>query len=386
AAVFDFTVASGGQEVGVSGRFADGLLRAELASGDGAPTEVEIPIDDPLAFASGSLGNLVALPTCEPGERYRLDAFDPLTLQASEARVTCGERETITVAGVDREAQQVRLETGGVETEAWLDEAGMMLRARTPFGLVLEALDMDPTLASDESTAIDGSTAGDGRAAAGLLARTAVKPSGERPFRGASRIVLSASGVERPLPVDDHQRVTANGFTLVHGVPGGGCAPRPEHLAAEPFVESDHPRIQEQARQIVGDATERSEQARLLYEWVWGTLEKTPVLGLPSAIEVLDDGRGDCNEHTVLYTALARAVELPTRIAVGLVWSDDLDGFYYHAWPEVCVEAGWQRMDPTLGQEIADATHIKILEGGIARWPQLVPYIGRLAIEIDAIE
>ena len=67
-------------------------------------------------------------------------------------------------------------------------------------------------------------------------------------------------------------------------------------------------------------------------------LEKKPTVSLPSAREVLRTRVGDCNEHTVLYVAMARALGLPARIAVGLVY---LRGaFYYHAWPEVYVDGG----------------------------------------------
>src|SRR5690606_29572450 len=89
-----------------------------------------------------------------------------------------------------------------------------------------------------------------------------------------------------------------------------------------------------------------------IYQWVYDTIAKEPLLSIPSAVDVLSSKKGDCNEHTVLFAALARAERIPTRIALGLVWSDDLRGFYYHAWPEVYAGA-WIPMDPTLGQPVA---------------------------------
>ena len=47
---------------------------------------------------------------------------------------------------------------------------------------------------------------------------------------------------------------------------------------------------------------------------------------------------GDCNEHTALYVAMARALGIPARIAVGLVYIHG--AFYYHAWPEVYLDGG----------------------------------------------
>jgi transglutaminase-like putative cysteine protease len=181
-------------------------------------------------------------------------------------------------------------------------------------------------------------------------------------------------------------------------VPPPSRGPGPNDLAADAFIQSDHAEIRATASNILASAgldagpseAQASEaqaraRAEALYEWVYREIEKVPVLSLPSAIEVLEQKRGDCNEHAVLYTALARASGLPTRIAIGVVWSELLNGFYYHAWPEVWVGDRWLWIDPTLGQPVADATHIKILNGGIERWSQLLPYLGRLEIEVVEI-
>jgi len=122
-----------------------------------------------------------------------------------------------------------------------------------------------------------------------------------------------------------------------------------------------------------------------LHYWIYENIDKVIVLSFPSALDVLESREGDCNEHTVLFAALSRTLDIPTRIAIGAVWSDELEGFYYHAWPEVYVE-GWIAMDPRLGQEIADATHIKLLTGSIEVWPRLVSYLGQLQVEVLEIE
>src|SRR5690606_7168229 len=84
-------------------------------------------------------------------------------------------------------------------------------------------------------------------------------------------------------------------------------------LQAEPLIQSGNPRIVAQARRIVGNETDPARVARLLNDWVYDELDKTITLSVPSALQVLDAKRGDCNEHTVLYVALARALGLPTR-------------------------------------------------------------------------
>ena len=81
----------------------------------------------------------------------------------------------------------------------------------------------------------------------------------------------------------------------------------------------------------------------------------------------------------MLYVALARALGLPARTAVGLVHPNGR--FYYHAWPEVWLD-GWVAVDPTLDQYPADATHLRFLVGGLARQVELIRLIGRLDLEI----
>ena len=100
---------------------------------------------------------------------------------------------------------------------------------------------------------------------------------------------------------------------------------------------------------------------------------------MPSAVQVLESGQGDCNEHTVLYVALARSLGLPTRTAVGLAYVNG--AFYYHAWPEVWL-GDWVAVDPTFGQSPADAGHIRFIVGGLAQQVEIVRLIGQLEIEV----
>ena len=162
-------------------------------------------------------------------------------------------------------------------------------------------------------------------------------------------------------------------------------AERVENLASDWMLDAKSPEVAKAAREIAGAAATPWEKANKLYTWVFETLEKTSVLSVPTAVEVLRAKQGDCNEHTVLFVALARAAGVPARVAIGLVYSDEVGGFGYHAWPEVFI-GHWIPMDPTLGQPIADATHIKILNGGIAEWGRLMGYIGQAKIEVLGVE
>jgi transglutaminase-like putative cysteine protease len=227
-----------------------------------------------------------------------------------------------------------------------------------------------------------------------LLTSLAVQPKGERPFRGAREMGIRVAGLDPvlELPVDATQRRIAEGtysirsseepaLTAQQSVPDRGWD---AFFASDALIQTRHPDIRGQAREIVGEAVDPWEKALALYQWVYTHIEKRSVLSVPSALDVLKTRQGDCNEHTVLFTALARAAGIPTRIALGVVWSEELDGFYYHAWPEVYM-GEWIWMDPTLGQPVADATHVKLVNGDIAQWARIMPFLGRLQLEITDI-
>jgi transglutaminase-like putative cysteine protease len=151
-----------------------------------------------------------------------------------------------------------------------------------------------------------------------------------------------------------------------------------QYLASSPYIQSDNPKIVSKARKITRNCAE-SEKAKVICEWVYANVKKRVAPGIPSAVDVLRTMEGDCNEHTYLFTALARAVGVPTKVRVGIAYTQG--AFYYHAWPEVYVGA-WLEMDPTFGQTAVDATHIALLEGELANQLELLNLIGRLKAEV----
>ena len=119
--------------------------------------------------------------------------------------------------------------------------------------------------------------------------------------------------------------------------------------------------------------------AAVIKDWVHREVAKEPTVSIPNALGVLETRKGDCNEHTVLFNALARASGIPAKTVVGVVY---LRGsFYYHAWSEIWL-GSWVSLDPVLNQFPADVTHIKFLEGEIDRQIDIVQLIGKLKIEV----
>ena len=146
------------------------------------------------------------------------------------------------------------------------------------------------------------------------------------------------------------------------------------------MVQSEHLDIQTQVSEIIADLPDVQTQVEALVFWVFQNLRKEPVASISGAAEILKQKVGDCTEHTTLFTALARAARIPTKIHVGLVYVQG--AFLYHAWPVVAIENQWVDVDPSLGQFPADATHIALLEGDFTDLSQLLNLLGKVRIKV----
>ncbi|GJL77222.1 MAG: transglutaminase [Nitrospinaceae bacterium] len=155
---------------------------------------------------------------------------------------------------------------------------------------------------------------------------------------------------------------------------------QPEYLEDSAEVQSKHPQIRSLAKELVGDTQDAWKASQKINEWVFRNLEKV-LVDSASALNALKERRGECQSHTYLFTAIARAAGIPTKIVNGLVYSPKYQGFLYHAWPEVYV-GEWRALDPTFGQSLVDATHIKLSEGQKDDQFKLMEFVGKVQIEL----
>ena len=131
-------------------------------------------------------------------------------------------------------------------------------------------------------------------------------------------------------------------------------------LKPTPRLQCNHPLIKEKAREIIGTAKDAVNAIKLLSSWVSETVEDELEESF-TALDVLKSRRGECQAHTYLYTALARAAKIPTRVVNGLVYIEGM-GFMYHTWAE-SYAGRWIPVDPTMNQVPADVSHIKLIYG-----------------------
>jgi hypothetical protein len=138
------------------------------------------------------------------------------------------------------------------------------------------------------------------------------------------------------------------------------------YLGGTPYEPIEDPRLVEASKKAVAGAKDPFAAARAINTFVYGHITRKSLgKAFSSAIEALTQKEGDCTEHAVLFSALAKIAGLPTRLVTGLVYVGGEDGgFGYHEWVEVWLgSAGWVAMDPTFGQDLADPTHVKFTEG-----------------------
>jgi hypothetical protein len=383
---FDFSLDPGTGPLTLSGRL-DGLrLTLQIQSAAGSRTEVRTLDEPPLLMLN--LGRRLASAGLADGVTHRFMVFEPATLSNAVVTVRVGRREVVTTGGRPTPAFRAELSFAGITTTSWVTDTGEVIREESPLGLLSVR---EP---QEQATQLAVSS----RVQADLLAAAAVVPTMrtvriDEP-RDVARMRLELRGVDASTfeldGVGQSWTPDVLELTDVRRLRPGPADPDvARYLTPEPLIESDDPAIvAEAARMTAGAATPR-ERAERLVRGVNSLLEKAPTISVPSAREVLRTKVGDCNEHTALYVALARAAGLPTRINVGLAYV--LGAFYYHAWPEVYLAESdgrglWLPVDPTFNQFPADATHIRLLRGGLDRQAAILPLIGRVQLTVVDLE
>jgi len=153
-----------------------------------------------------------------------------------------------------------------------------------------------------------------------------------------------------------------------------------KYLKPTKFMQSDAPEIKKLALKITKNCKNRAEKVEKILTWIKFNIKKKASVSWPSALEVLKSKYGDCNEHAVLFGALARASGVPTKIIVGLFFNGE--AYFYHAWNAVYIQDKWVFVDPIFNQFPADLGHLMLKSGGIEKQAQIMSMIGKITIEI----
>jgi len=159
-----------------------------------------------------------------------------------------------------------------------------------------------------------------------------------------------------------------------------------KYLAATIDIPANHPKIICLAHNAVGDAGTSSEKLSRLVKFVYQYIEDDYTANPLTVMDIIEKKKGDCSEHSKLFTAMARAVGIPCRTVGGLVYlGDEFQEFGLHAWNEVVIDGIWIPVDPTWGQTLVDATHIRFSVDISKEW-EVMAVIPKMKIEVLHVE
>ncbi|MFH0879679.1 MAG: transglutaminase-like domain-containing protein [Lentisphaerota bacterium] len=377
---FSFAMSSGGYQLQLQAqRAGETSFDVTIRSPGGLQkARIEIPRD---AILYSPLME-TALKNLKPGQEMSMKVFDPTSMSTSDLIVKGVRREILNVDGKETETTLLAYDYGGMQVQSWISRDGTMVRQETPMGWTMEAASPDK--------AVDFSR---NAASPDILKSMAIPVTGIKAVPSqCTRLQVALSGADfSSLELESHRQIVVDKKPAriileilpdqLPDSPATATAPPanlPGLLKATMYVQSDHPEIIKRARSITAKATNDLEKALAIYTWVFQNVAKNPTVSLPSALDVLHTMKGDCNEHTYLFTALARAAGLPAQIRIGVVYMRG--SFYYHAWPSVFV-GRWLEMDPTLGQPAVDAGHLAFLSGELTEQMKLLGLLGKAQAE-----
>jgi transglutaminase-like putative cysteine protease len=378
---FEFSLDAGTGATVVRGQ-VDGLrLHVAVTTPSGTRTEDRELTEPPVLTLN--LSRRLVSEGLRRGAHHEWMVFDPATLQNARVSVDVGARELVRINNRPLPAFRVDMQFAGLHTTSWVTDTGEVVREESPMGLIVvrESPERARAMAVPFQVRKD------------LIAAAAIVPETKRRIddpRDVRRLRMRLDGADLSSPDLQGVGQSVDGDVVelrdTQNVrPGPGDPDARRFLAPEMFIESDDPEIEAEAESAVRGSTGNRDRAERLTRYVNSILEKKLTVSLPSAREVLRTRVGDCNEHTVLYVAMARAAGMPARIAVGLVYVRG--AFYYHAWPEVYIDEGrgrglWLPVDPTLNQFPADATHLRLARGGLDKQAAILPLIGHLKMTV----
>jgi transglutaminase-like putative cysteine protease len=382
---FEFSLDPGTGGTTVRGELAGRRLHLTVSTGSGTNEEDRDLADTPVLPLN--LARRLADAGLVPGAHYAWTIFDPATLGSSPITIDVAGRELVSVSRRRLPAFRVGVTYAGLKTTSWITDTGEVVLERSPIGFET----VRETPAEAQMMAVPFNVRND------LLSASAIVPTGRLQIdepRDVRRLKLRLSGAEV-----DWTDVAGVGQSVEGDVveirdprslqPSAADPDVSRYLSPESLIESTAPEIISEAQNATRNLTGDRARAERLTRHVNAILEKKPTVSIPSAREVLRTRVGDCNEHTVLYVAMARAIGIPARIAVGLV---SVHGaFYYHAWPEVYLADSrtrglWLPVDPTLNEFPADATHLRLARGALAQQARILPLIGQLRIDVLDLE
>ncbi len=321
------------------------------------------------------LKNMIEEGKAKSSLRQKFKILVPFSFSLEEAVVEILGKEDTLILGEKRELWHLRTEMSSLFPlimDEWIDEEGISWKSVTQTGLMSTTSFRMPKERALEASAWTFDIA------LSTLIESNIKF--DDPQRTKS-IIFKLRGIQeesvKKFPWDDgSQRVLElnKDYVLIQTraqiFSENEAIPYPveeeglkEFLKPTFLCQIDDPELKSIARKLTGEEKNSWRAAKKIAEWVSKEVRPSYDIGFASAKEVLKRREGDCSEYTVLTVALCRAVGIPARAALGIMYAYGI--FAYHMWAEVYVgrwvnlDSKWIAIDSKSGEFFTDATHLK---------------------------
>ena len=332
-----------------------------------------------VAFLPVTLEAFLKEKKIKEGERITFRMFDPSVKQVADAILFYKGKEKINYKGKKIDTQVYEYEFAGIKQRIYIKD-NEIIKEELPFDMVLLKEKKEEAVRISEKP-ID------------ILFKYAVKPKGKKISLNAKEIVYKISNID-PSILDlefGNQKLIEKGkdYAIIK-------VERPlledvreikideelkKYLKSTLFIQSDNKEIRDSAiRWAKGE--DYTKKSKSLMQKVFTYLSKEACVTIPSAIEVLRNKKGDCNEHSILYASLLRAIGIPSEIVVGLIYQEGY--FWYHAWNAIYLNK-WIFVDPTYFEFPASCLHIMLKTGEIEKQAEVAGIVGKIEIEVIEI-
>jgi len=385
---FESAVRMNDKDLKMNGRVEGGHFLLDMAV-EGEKLAREYPVDG-ATYHSGAVSLMPAMRGLKDGGSQNFSVFNPekQAMEKVEQQISRVAGE----AGPNRAVWKVKTNYGRNVIHSWLDVKGLTVVEKSLDGSLI-------TMLEDEKAAkafLAKGTPGKDLVLDFSLIRVA------RPIPDSAKVrflKIRMQGIDSSAVPNDHRQQVSKaadasasqgfGVTVRTEDPASMAKngkPAPEkvadkYLVATMSIQADHKEIVSKASEIVSQRDSDLTKVTKLVHWTAKNI-KGSMKDSFTALSVLRDREGECQAHANLYTALARAAKIPTRVVTGLVYTEEI-GFLYHAWAESYVN-GWLAVDPTLDQIPVDATHIKLYAGDSADdMNSLLKTAGKVKIEVQ---
>lgn len=384
----EFEVSSGGRTTKIVATFTERTVECEIVS-EGTMKK-SIPIPEGASLVGDTMYGMQGR-DIKVGEKHTIYCFNAITVSIDKVTTHVERKESIEIGGSRYETFVVRYETPLGDMTCWQTADGEVVKTVAMMGIMMQKETREQALSEDEP---DGySPPSDFAILTSVKADKDIKnPTSVRELkirlvgikdkdllitdsRQNARLVSDAD----PPAADFHVRAKEFNSKLsikLGEIPDG----MERYLAESPYIQVKDNAIVETAAEIIGESETAYEAACKIRAWLYKAMRPRADIGVPrSATDVLKEPVGVCRDYATLFTALARAAGIPTRLVAGLVYMDG--SFYYHAWAESFV-GEWVPFDATLSNDVVDATHVKFTEGDATSMFLMSRIIGTLKAEI----